>query len=176
MVECLSGRGQEESLSPPLLGHWRRSDAASGVSGSSGRAPLSALWAAAPPIAANIPPVIKLVFFHIVIAGNMDHFTSLLQRAAFATSAAADACKDWENGGDTDPVADTAWEAGEATRAALDAVAGIDAALTLDTYPETRLGRLVMAAYLLVLAGTDEGGYSADLEMAANLLQVAECT
>jgi hypothetical protein len=54
----------------------------------------------------------------------MNHFTSLLQRAAFATSA-ADPCRDWEVGGDTDLVADTAWEADEATREALDAVAGI---------------------------------------------------
>lgn len=106
----------------------------------------------------------------------MDHFTSLLKRAALATSVAADACKDWENGGDPDLVADTAWEADEATREALDAVAGIDAALTLHTYPESRLGRLVMAAYLLVLAGTDEDGSSADLEMAATLLQAAERT
>ncbi|MET0370697.1 MAG: hypothetical protein ABW039_04880 [Sphingobium sp.] len=106
----------------------------------------------------------------------MDHFTSLLQRAASATSAAADACKDWENGGDPDPVADTAWEADEATRETLEAVADIDAALILNTYPDSRLGRLVMAAYLLVLAGTDEGGCSADLEMAAKLLPLAERT
>lgn len=93
----------------------------------------------------------------------MDHFTSLLHRAALATSAAADACRDWETGDNADQVSDSAWEADGATRKALDAVAGIDPALTLDSYPETRLARLVMAAYLLVLAGTDEGGCSADL-------------
>ena len=106
----------------------------------------------------------------------MDHFTSLLHRGAIAASAAAYACQNWEDGGDPGPVADTAWEAAEATRKALDAVADIDTALTRDTYPETRLGRLVMAAYLLVLAGTDEGGHSADLETAANLLTMAEST
>lgn len=105
---------------------------------------------------------------------NMDHFTSVLRRAAFVTSAAADACRDWEDGGDTDAVADMAWEADGATREALDAVAAIDPTLTLDSYPETRLGRLAMAAYLLVLAGTDEGGCSADLEAAAMVLQAAE--
>lgn len=104
----------------------------------------------------------------------MDHFTSLLQRAASAASLAAQACRDWEDGGDTGPVSDTAWEADGATREVLDAVAGIDPALTLDTYPETRLGRLVMAAYLLVLAGTDEDGRNTDLEMAATLLQATE--
>lgn len=103
----------------------------------------------------------------------MDHFTSLLQRAALATSAAADACRGWEAGGETGPVADTAWEADEATREALDAVAGIDPALTPGSYPATRLGRLAMAAYLLVLAGTDEGGQSQDLEMAVQVLKLA---
>lgn len=52
---------------------------------------------------------------------------------------------------------------------------GSEPTLTLDTYPETRLGRLVMAAYVMVLAGTDEDGCSADLETAATLLQAAEC-
>lgn len=103
----------------------------------------------------------------------MDYFDALLHRAACAVSAAADACRDWENGGDTGAVADTAWEADGATAEAIEAVAGIDPALTLDTYPETRLGRLALAARLLALAGTDEGGQSADLELAARLLRQA---
>ena len=103
----------------------------------------------------------------------MDYFTSLLHRAACAVTAAAEACQIWEDGGDPDPIADTAWEADEATVEALEAVAGIDATLTRETYPETRLSRLVLAARLLVLAGTDEGGQSQDLEMAAQLFRMA---
>ena len=52
-------------------------------------------------------------------------------------TAAADACGAWEDGGDSGPVSDTAWEADEATREALEAIAGIDPALSVDTYPET---------------------------------------
>jgi len=103
----------------------------------------------------------------------MDHFEALLQRAAVAVNAAAAACRDWEHDGDPDPVSDTAWEADEATLESLEAVAGIDPTLTLDSYPETRLGRLVMAARLLVLAGTDEGGRSDDLEMASRAIMLA---
>jgi hypothetical protein len=102
----------------------------------------------------------------------MDHFDALIQRAACAVSAAAAACRAWEEGGVSGPVSDTAWEADEATSEALDAVAGIDSTLVLDSYPETRLGRLVMAARLLVLAGTDEDGRSDELEVAARLLEM----
>ena len=103
----------------------------------------------------------------------MDHFTALLQRAACAVGAAADACRAWEDGADAAPVSDTAWEADGGTLETLEAVAGIDPTLTLDTYPETRVGRLLMAARLLVLAGTDEGGESEELAMAAALLRLA---
>ncbi len=104
---------------------------------------------------------------------KMDYYEALLHRAAVAVAAAAQACRDWEDGGDTGPVSDTAWDADGATAEALEAAAGIDPTLTLDTYPETRLGRLVLAARLLVLAGTDEGGQSQDLEMAARALMLA---
>lgn len=103
----------------------------------------------------------------------MDYFGELLQRAATVVTAAADACRAWEDGGDADPVLDTAWEADGASHEALEAVAGIDPALSLDGYPETRLGRLVMAAHLLVLVGTDEGGRSDDLAIAARLFAMA---
>lgn len=103
----------------------------------------------------------------------MDHFEALLHRAVCAVTAAARACRAWEDGGDTDPVADTAWEADGATLEALQAVAAIDPTLTLETYPETRIGRLVLAARLLVLAGTDEGGASDDLQMGARALRLA---
>lgn len=103
----------------------------------------------------------------------MDHFETLLQRAACAVTTAANACRAWQEDGDSGPVSDTAWDADGATAGALEAVAGIDPTLTLDSYPETRLGRLVMAAHLLVLAGTDEEGQIQDLEMAAKLLKLA---
>ena len=103
----------------------------------------------------------------------MDYFDALLQHAACVVTAAADACRTWEDGGDSDPVADTASEADRATAEAVEAMAGLDSALTLVGYPESRAGRLVLAARLLVLAGTDEGGTSADLEMAATVLALA---
>lgn len=103
----------------------------------------------------------------------MDYFEALLRRAACTVATAAHACRDWERGGGDDLVSDSAWDADGAAAEACEAVAGIDRALTLDTYPETRLGRLVLAARLLVLVGTDEGGQSRDLQMAADLLEIA---
>lgn len=115
----------------------------------------------------------KIFIFNILHWNNMDYFEAILHRAASAVTAAADACREWEDGGDAGPVADTAWQADEATVEALEAVAGIDPTLILDTCPETRLGRLAMATRILVLAGTDEGGESQDLEIAAKLLTKA---
>ena len=103
----------------------------------------------------------------------MDYFTALLHRAGCAASAAADACRAWEDGADPVIVSDTAWAADQAVSEAIEALAGIEPALAQETDPETRLGRLVMAARLLVLAGTDEGGQSWELEMAAKLLKLA---
>lgn len=106
----------------------------------------------------------------------MDHFDNVLQRAACAVNAAADACREWEDGGNSDPVSDTAWKADVATVGALEAVAGIDPTVALETYPATRLGRLVVAARLLVLAGIDEDGEWADLQIAAKLMRMASAT
>ena len=113
------------------------------------------------------------MYFQLVIGNTVDYFEALLHRASCAVTAAAHACRAWVDGGDSGPVSDTAWDADEATREALEAVAGIDPTLTLDTYPDTRLGRLTMAAHILVLAGTDEGGKGRELEMAAQLLSHA---
>lgn len=104
----------------------------------------------------------------------MNGLEVLLRCAARATHIAAAACRKWEDGGDSDAVAETAWEADDAISEALSAVGGMDPALRPATYPETRLGRLVMAARLLVLAGTDEGGQSQDLELAVTVLRAAE--
>jgi len=49
----------------------------------------------------------------------------------------------------------------------------MDPALPPQTGPETRLGRLVVAAQLLILAGTDEGGQSDELELIATVLKLA---
>lgn len=111
--------------------------------------------------------------FSWLVEGTLDRFEALIQRAACVVDAAAIACRDWEDGGDTGPVSDTAWAADEATAEAIEAVADIDPALTLDSYPETRLGRLVMATRLLVLAGTDEGGTSLELDLASTALVLA---
>jgi len=104
----------------------------------------------------------------------MDYFEALLQRAASAVQDAAIACRNWEDGGDVDPVSETAWEADGATLGALEVAAAADPVLARATYPETRLGRLLMAARLLVLAGCDEDGRSADLDTAAKVLQAAQ--
>lgn len=104
----------------------------------------------------------------------MHHFETLLHHAASAVQCAANAIRDWENGGDTEPVSDTAWDADKATLRALHAAATIEPALALSSYPETRLGRLVMAARLLVLAGTDEDGCRIDLDTAATVLRAAQ--
>lgn len=103
----------------------------------------------------------------------MNDLEVLLRCAASAANIAAAACRDWEDGGDSDAVAETAWEADDAISEAVSAAGRIDPALLSATYPETRLGRLVMAARLLVLTGTDEGGQSHDLELATKVLQVA---
>ncbi|MDA9918448.1 hypothetical protein N9D37_00985 [Erythrobacter sp.] len=103
----------------------------------------------------------------------MDDISVLLNFAAAAASTAASACKDWEDGGDPGPVADTAWEADEAISVAVGAATAIDPALPPLNDPETRLGRLVVAAQLLILAGTDEGGQSDELEVATMVLKLA---
>ncbi|MFN9633982.1 MAG: hypothetical protein ACK554_11130 [Erythrobacteraceae bacterium] len=103
----------------------------------------------------------------------MDHIDVKLKLAIGAVGKAAAACEHWENGGDPGPVADTACEAEEAISVALEAVAGTYPAFSVASYPETRLGRLVLAARVLVMAGTDEGGRSEDLVIAAGVLEAA---
>jgi hypothetical protein len=104
----------------------------------------------------------------------MDLCVTLVRRAAIAVSSAAIACRAWENGGDPDPVSQTAFAADEATLVALEAAAGIETGFTMDCYPETRLARLLLGVRLLVLAGTDEGGTSEELDVALVLLKIAE--
>lgn len=103
----------------------------------------------------------------------MNEIEALLRCAARSVTEAARACRAWEDTGDGDTAADTAWEAKEATSEALEAAACMEPGLASLIYPETRLGRLVLAARLLVLAGSDEGGRSGDLKLAADLLLLA---
>lgn len=54
----------------------------------------------------------------------MNDIEALLRCAARSVTAAARACREWEDPGDGDSVADTAWEASEATS---DALGGMNA-------------------------------------------------
>ena len=103
----------------------------------------------------------------------MDEITALLHRAACVVGAAARACRNWEAGGEAGPVSDTAWKADKATFEAVGAVQGIHSAFKCDSVPESRVERLILAARLLALAGTDEDGRSDDLVMAAKALSAA---
>lgn len=103
----------------------------------------------------------------------MDELTALLHRAVCAVEAAARACRNWEEGGEVGPVSDTAWKVDKATLEAVEAVQGIHPAFRCDSVPESRAGRLILAARLLALAGTDEDGQSDDLVMAAKVLSAA---
>lgn len=121
----------------------------------------------------KLSPRDKILYFNILSQASVDFFESLLHHAACAVARAAEACRAWEDGGDPGDVADTARGADEATHGAVEAVAGIDPALALDGYPESRVGRLVLAARLLVLAGTDESGTSTELKLAGRVLKLA---
>lgn len=55
----------------------------------------------------------------------MEHIDVLLKFPAGAANSAALACRDWKNGGDPGPVADTAWEAEEAISMAIGGTAAI---------------------------------------------------
>jgi hypothetical protein len=117
---------------------------------------------------------VKILIFSILSDFQMDHCVTLVRRAAIAVSSAAIACRAWENGGDPDPVSQTAVAADGATLVALEAAAGIETGFIMDCYPETRLARLLLGVRLLVLAGTDEGGTSEELDVALVLLKIAE--
>lgn len=54
----------------------------------------------------------------------MNDLEALLSCAARATNIAAVACRDWEGCGDSDAVAETAWEADDAISEAVSAAGG----------------------------------------------------
>lgn len=97
----------------------------------------------------------------------------LLIEAARTAQRAAKACRQWEQGGSSEPVADTADAALSAIDRALIATQTEDEIILADKHPGTRRTRLVLAGYMLLLAGTDEHGESADLTTAANIFRRA---
>lgn len=99
-----------------------------------------------------------------------------LIEAARAAQRAARACRHWEQGGTSGPVGDTAAMALSAIEHALMALREDGEVLLSDKGPETRRARLVLAGYMLLLAGTDEHGESADLRLAAGVFRRAAIT
>jgi len=97
----------------------------------------------------------------------------LLIRAADATQAARLACRAWEHGSDPEGTVETAAEALAQAGEAIAAVRREDSSLADEGIPETRRHRLAEAAFLLLLAGTDEHGESSDLALSAALFRHA---
>jgi hypothetical protein len=97
----------------------------------------------------------------------------LLIRAADATEAARRACRAWEHGSDPEGTVETAAEALAQAGEAMVAVRHEDSSLADEGIPETRRHRLAEAAFLLLLAGTDEHGESGDLALSAALFRRA---
>lgn len=103
----------------------------------------------------------------------MSQLDQQLAAAAMTMLTAAEACKEWELGGDPAPVGETADIAYDECRAAV-AMLVIEGAIAATAdQGASRRARLVTAAEMLCLAGIDEGGTSEDLEMAATLLRLA---
>ncbi|MES2289949.1 MAG: hypothetical protein V4530_09455 [Pseudomonadota bacterium] len=99
-----------------------------------------------------------------------------LMEAARVARRAAKACRDWENGGPSGPVGDTAEVAISAIDPVLRNICEEDGVVLSGKNPEVRRARLVLAGYTLLLAGTDEHGESADLTLAASIFRRAAVT
>jgi len=93
--------------------------------------------------------------------------------AAHQARRAADACRQWEEGGEPDRVSETAALARHLGSIAIEAMVSDEPRGDPLDEPQTRRGKLAYAAWLIVLAGTDEGGQSEDLIMAAELFERA---
>lgn len=96
-----------------------------------------------------------------------------LMEAAAAADKAAAACLEWERGGEADPVAVTASLAHRAAIIAIEAVTSDEPWTESLDDPQTRRSRVATAAWMLVLAGTDEAGQSVDLALASQLFRTA---
>ncbi len=99
----------------------------------------------------------------------------VILEAARLVKVASVACKKWECTGIPEAVSDTAADALDISHSVIRLEAEETGEPMIDQFPETRRGRLLAAAWLLVLAGTDEHGESLDLAIASKLLcQAAE--
>ncbi|WP_041390379.1 hypothetical protein [Sphingobium chlorophenolicum] len=96
-----------------------------------------------------------------------------LSAAARTLMMASDACREWEMGGDSQAVGDTAVSAYEASLTAVQQLIIEGAQLATAEVGASRRARLASAAHMLCLAGIDEGGTSEDLELAASLFRSA---
>ena len=103
----------------------------------------------------------------------MSQLEQQLALTATAMIAAAEACKEWELGGDPAPVGETADIAYDECRAAVAMLVIEGAIVATADQGASRRARLVTAAEMLCLVGIDEGGTSDDLDMAATLLRLA---
>jgi hypothetical protein len=98
---------------------------------------------------------------------------SALAEAAMRAQLAARACRKWELGGEADAVTETAAMAHHAALVATEAVVSDEKWGDPLDDPQTRRGRLTQAAWMLILAGTDEHGDSDDLFVASALFERA---
>lgn len=103
----------------------------------------------------------------------LDSTGRALVDAAAAAEKAAQACWEWERGGEPDPVAVSAALAYQAATIGIEAVTADESFIDPLEDPQTRRSRLAAAAWMLVLAGTDEGGRSVDLTLACQLFRAA---
>lgn len=94
----------------------------------------------------------------------------VILEAARLVKLASIACKEWEYTRIPACVSETAADALDISHSAIRLDAKETGEPMIDKLPETRRGRLLAAAWLLVLAGTDEHGESLDLAIASKLL------
>ena len=94
-----------------------------------------------------------------------------LMEAAVAAERAAAACWKWELGAQPDRITLTADLVHQAAMIAVEAVTADEPWTDPFNDPQTRRSRLAAAAWMLVLAGTDEGARSADLTLASQLFR-----
>lgn len=115
----------------------------------------------------------KLRHVSLRFVERLDSTGRALMDAAVAAERAADACWDWERGGESDPVSVSAALVYQTATVAVEAVTADEPFTDPLEDPQTRRSRLAAAAWMLVLAGTDEGGQSVDLTLASQLFRAA---
>jgi hypothetical protein len=109
----------------------------------------------------------------LLLVNVLDSTGRALMDAAAAAERAANACLEWERGGDADPVSKSAALVYQTASVAVEAVTADETFTDSLEDPQTRRSRLAAAAWMLVLAGTDEGGESVDLTLASQLFRAA---